>query len=153
MDFNRWLYKVGELMVSVAFVCVQNSCRSQMAEAWGKELGKEILSVTSAGTHDYHEIKPLAVEVLNEVGLDTSTQYPKMLKDITSRDILITMGCGAECPRIPNYYREDWGLDDPSGGPIEGYRITRDLIKAKVLELISRVESGDLTFIKLKKEK
>jgi arsenate reductase len=129
----------------VAFVCIHNSCRSQMAEAWAKKLGRDILEVYSAGTEKYPEVKPGAVEVMEEAGLDMSKHYPKLLIDIPEEiDILITMGCGVECPYIPNEHREDWGLEDPSGGPIEGYRNTRDLIKEKVADLVKRVKNEEI---------
>lgn len=125
----------------VAFICVHNSCRSQMAEGWAKKLGSDVLEVYSAGTEQYPEVKPLAVQVMKEVGVDMSEHTPKLLSDIPAEvDILITMGCNVVCPFIPNNYNEDWGLDDPSGGPIEGYRETRDLIKKKVEDLIDRVK-------------
>lgn len=130
--------------INVAFVCVHNSCRSQMAEAWANELGSDMFNVYSAGTEDYHEIKPLAVEVMKEVGISMDKQYPKTLDKIPPADFLITMGCGAECPWVPSRLREDWGLDDPSGGPIEDFRVTRDLIKDKVLELIQRVKNKEI---------
>lgn len=129
----------------VAFVCVHNSCRSQMAEGWAKHLGSEVLEVYSAGTEKYPEVKPLAVEVMEEAGIDMSAHYPKLLTDIPEEiDILITMGCGVVCPFIPCKHEEDWGLEDPSGGPIEGYRKTRDLIKEKVEGLIEKVKKGEL---------
>jgi arsenate reductase len=116
-----------------------------MAEGWAKKLGSEVLEVYSAGTENYHEVKPLAVQVMEESGIDMSSHYPKLLSDIPEEvDILITMGCSVVCPYIPNSHSEDWGLDDPSGGPIEGYRITRDLIKEKVEDLIRRVENKEL---------
>ncbi|MBA4507513.1 arsenate reductase ArsC [Clostridium sporogenes] len=125
----------------VAFICVHNSCRSQMAEAWAKKLGNDDLEVYSAGTESYHEVKPLAVQVMDEVGVDMSDQRPKLLNEIPEEvDILITMGCNVVCPFVPNSHSEDWGLDDPSGGPIDGYRETRDLIKEKVEDLISKVK-------------
>lgn len=125
----------------VAFICVHNSCRSQMAEAWAKKLGNDDLEVYSAGTESYHEVKPLAVQVMDEVGVDMSDHRPKLLTDIPEEvDILITMGCNVVCPFVPNSHSEDWGLDDPSGGPIDGYRETRDLIKEKVEDLISKVK-------------
>lgn len=127
----------------VAFVCVHNSCRSQMAEAWSKHLGSDILEVYSAGTEKYHEVKPKAVQVMEEVGIDMSQHYPKLLSDIPEEiDILITMGCGVACPFVPCKHEEDWGLEDPSGGPIEGFRNTRDIIKDKVMDLIERVRKG-----------
>jgi len=129
----------------VAFVCIHNSCRSQMAEAWTKHLGSEWLEVYSAGTESYHEVKPGAVQVMEEVGIDMHDHYPKLLSEIPEEvDILITMGCGVVCPYWPNQHQEDWGLEDPSGGPIEGYRHTRDLIKEKVTDLVERVTTGQL---------
>lgn len=129
----------------VAFVCVHNSCRSQMAEAWLKNLGGEIFKVYSAGTEEYKEVKPLAVEVMEELGMDMSDHRPKLLSDIPEElDLLITMGCNVYCPFVPNKHSEDWGLDDPSGGPIEDYRVTRDLIKTKVQELIKRIENKEI---------
>lgn len=129
----------------VAFVCVHNSCRSQMAEGWAKKLGSDVLEVYSAGTENYHEVKPLAVQVMEESGIDMSDHRPKLLSDIPDEiDILITMGCNVVCPFIPNSHSEDWGLDDPSGGPIEDYRHTRDLIKIKVEDLIKRVKNKEI---------
>ena len=126
--------------MKVAFVCVHNSCRSQMAEGYLHALGQAHgFESYSAGTEDYPEVKPLAVEAMKLDGVDISDQYPKKLSDIPSElDVLITMGCNVECPYVPCKHREDWGLDDPSGGPIEDFVVTRDLIKTKVLELIDR---------------
>lgn len=129
----------------IAFVCIHNSCRSQMAEAWAKKLGSDILEVYSAGTEEYPEVKPGAVEVMKEAGVDMSKHYPKLLNDIPEEiDILITMGCGVECPYVPCNHREDWGLEDPSGGPIEGFRNTRDIIKEKVEDLVTRVKKEEI---------
>ena len=125
---------------TAAFICVHNSCRSQMAEGWAKKLGSDVLEVYSAGTEEYPEVKPLAVQVMDEAGVDMRDQRPKLLNEIPEEvDILITMGCNVVCPFVPNSLSEDWGLDDPSGGPIEDYRETRDLIKKKVEDLVSRV--------------
>jgi glutathione/glutaredoxin type arsenate reductase len=132
-------------MLKVAFVCVHNSCRSQMAEAYGKLLGQGIIEVYSAGTENYPQVKPLAVEVMEEVGLDMSKHHPKLLSDIPSEfDILITMGCNVSCPFVPSDYMEDWGLEDPSGGPIEDFRVTRELIKSKVEKLLERIKSKSI---------
>lgn len=129
----------------VAFVCIHNSCRSQMAEGWAKQLGKDVLEAYSAGTEDYPEVKPLAVQVMEEAGVDMSAHRPKLLSDIPEDiDILVTMGCGVQCPYVPCSHREDWGLTDPSGGPIEGFRETRDRIKEKVVDLIKRIQTGEL---------
>ncbi len=135
-------------MIKVAFVCVHNSCRSQMAEGFAKSLGKDVFEAYSAGTEDYPEVKPLAVEVMEEAGIDMSSHYPKLLSDIPENiDILITMGCNVVCPFVPNRHQEDWGLDDPSGGPIEGFRETRDLIKVKMLDLIERIENKEVNVV------
>lgn len=129
----------------VAFVCVHNSCRSQMAEGWAKKLGSDILEVYSAGTENYPQVKPLAAQVMEEAGVDMSKSYPKLLSDIPEEvDYLITMGCNVVCPYIPCSHSEDWGLEDPSGGLIDDYRKTRELIKKKVKKLIKRVKNNEI---------
>ena len=130
------------MKTTVAFVCVHNSCRSQMAEGWAKKLGSDRLEVYSAGTENYPAVKPLAVEVMEEAGVNMSGHKPKLLSDIPAEvDILITMGCNVDCPKVPSRHREDWGLDDPSGGPIEDFRETSKLIEEKVKELLVRVKN------------
>lgn len=129
----------------VAFVCVHNSCRSQIAEGWAKKLGSDLLDVYSAGTENYPKVKPLAVQVMEEAGVDMSGHYPKLLSDIPAKlDIVITMGCNVDCPFIPSKHREDWGIVDPSGGPIKDYRKTRDIIQEKVKNLIMRIKNKQL---------
>lgn len=122
-------------MKSVAFICRQNSCRSQMAEGFGKKYGRGIIEVYSAGTETFPEVRPQAVQVMEEEGVDIKDQYPKLLEDLPIKkvDILVTMGCGVTCPYFPADYREDWGLEDPSGGDMAGYRECRDLIEEKGL--------------------
>jgi len=128
----------------IAFVCIHNSCRSQMAEGWLKHLDSELFDVYSAGTEEYPGVKPMAREVMEDAGVDMSGHTSKLLSDIPSElDILITMGCGVECPYVPTKHREDWGLDGPSGGPKEGFEKTRDIIKEKVEELIKRAKDGE----------
>ena len=127
----------------VAFVCVHNSCRSQMAEGWARKLGRDVLEAYSAGTEKYPEVKPLVVRVMKEAGVDMSDHRPKLLSHIPAdEDILLTMGCNVECPNFPCLYREDWGLADPSGGSIDDFRKTRDLIREKVEDLIERIKKG-----------
>lgn len=129
----------------VAFVCVHNSCRSQMAEGFAKKLGCDLFDSYSAGTEEYPEVKPLAVAVMEEIGISMAGHYPKLLTDLPEDiDIVITMGCEVECPFVPSKHEEDWGLDDPSGGPIEDFRKTRDLIEEKVIDLIKRIENNNL---------
>ena len=131
--------------IKIAFVCTHNSCRSIMAEGWLKHLNNGKFEVYSAGTEVYPGPKPLALEVMEDIGIDMSHASSKLLDKIPSElDILITMGCGVECPYVPTKHREDWGLDDPSGGPKSGFETTRDIIKRKVIELIKRVENNAL---------
>lgn len=117
--------------LKIAFVCIHNSCRSQMAEAIFKDLTKDKYEVYSAGTERYHEVKPLAIKVIEELGINIKDQYPKLINDIPNVDIVITMGCGVDCPLIPSIFTEDWNLEDPSGKDISEFRITRD----KIIEL------------------
>lgn len=131
-------------MLKIVFVCIHNSCRSQMAQAWGKEILKDVAKVYSAGVETYPEVKPLAITVMQESGIDISKEYPKLLSDIPGEiDILITMGCGVKCPSISSKHKEDWGLEDPSGKTFNEFRITRDLIKCKVLELKARIMNNE----------
>jgi arsenate reductase len=116
-----------------------------MAEGWTKKLGNDIFEVYSAGTQNYPEVKPLAVKVMEEAGVDMSDHKPKLLTDIPKEvDILITMGCNVVCPFLPCKYSQDWGLDDPSGGVIDDFRLTRDLIKEKVEKLINEIKNEKL---------
>lgn len=132
-------------MKKVAFVCVHNSCRSQMAEAFGKVLGLNVFESYSAGTEQREMINQDAVRIMKEIGMDMElTQRPKLLEEIPEVDIVITMGCNVNCPHLPCSHREDWGLDDPSGKSDEVFRETRDMIKAKVEELVRRIQNHDL---------
>ncbi|MBP2071796.1 arsenate reductase ArsC [Thermoanaerobacterium butyriciformans] len=133
------------MKVKVAFICVANSCRSQMAEGFAKHLGSDILEAYSAGTKLAERVNPNAVEVMKEVGIDISSHNPKLLDEIPPKvDILITMGCNVECPYIPCKLKEDWGLDDPDGKPIDEFRKTRDIIESKVKELIKRIKNNEI---------
>lgn len=130
------------MKIVVGFVCVHNSCRSQIAEAWAKHLGADVIEAYSAGTENYPEVKPLAVQVMEEAGVSMNGFKPKLLSDIPAKlDILITMGCNVTCPFVPCKHREDWGIEDPSGGPIEGYQNAREIIRGKVEELIFRISN------------
>jgi arsenate reductase len=111
-----------------------------MAEGFAGYFGSDVLEIYSAGTHPAAEINPNAIEVMKEIGIDISDQYPKTLDDIPFElDVLITMGCGVVCPFVMNKHEEDWGLPDPVGKPIEEFREVRDLIKEKVQLLIENV--------------
>lgn len=129
----------------VAFVCTHNSCRSIMAEGFLKHFANNDFEVYSAGTEKYSSPKPLAIEVMQDLGIDMSFARSKQLEELPEKiDILITMGCGVDCPIIPTKHREDWGLDDPSGGPKTEFEKTRELIKEKVLQLIGQVKSNQI---------
>ena len=106
-------------MKKIAFICVHNSCRSQIAEALGKHLRGRDYLFYSAGTEAKPQINPDAVRLMKQLyGIDMEkTQHSKLLTDIPETDIVITMGCNVQCPAIPATHREDWGLDDPTGKP------------------------------------
>ena len=125
----------------VAFICVHNSCRSQMAEALGRALTGDVLECYSAGTETKPQINQDAVRLMKEkYGIDMeAVQYSKLLEDIPSVDIVITMGCNVECPFLPCELREDWGLDDPSGKEDAEFLLVMDKIEEKVKNLRQRV--------------
>lgn len=128
---------------TIAFVCVHNSCRSQISEGWAKHLGSDVIDAYSAGIEKYHQVKPLAVQVMEEAGVEMSDHRPKLLEDIPLEvDILISMGCGVVCPFVLCKYEEDWEIEDPSGGPIEDFRVTRDILKERVLNLVEDIKAG-----------
>ncbi|MGE4589507.1 MAG: arsenate reductase ArsC [Acidaminococcaceae bacterium] len=130
----------------VAFVCVHNSCRSQMAEAIAKILAAEVFEAYSAGTETKPEINQDAVNVIRELyGIDMSlTQHSKLLQELPQIDILVTMGCNVECPYVPCKFREDWGLEDPTGKDKAEFLKTVKLIEEKVLNLKKRIASERL---------
>uniref|UniRef100_UPI0038991405 arsenate reductase ArsC n=1 Tax=Pelosinus propionicus TaxID=380084 RepID=UPI0038991405 len=126
----------------VAFICVHNSCRSQMAEAFGKVLGLDVFECFSAGTEKKEQINQDAVRIMKEIGIDMEIyQRSKLLQDIPEVDIVITMGCNVSCPMISCLHREDWGLDDPTGKTDKEFRITRNTVKSKIDDLIYRIKS------------
>ncbi len=132
-------------MKRVLFLCVGNSCRSQMAQALFQHhsRSKAGFEARSAGTKPAKAVSRLATEAMAEKGIDISGQKPKPLtKDLVDRaDLRISMGCGVEesCPAVYLKMFEDWGIEDPYGGTIEDYRRARDEIEAKVKALIARI--------------
>jgi len=129
---------------NVAFVCVHNSCRSQMAEAISKLLADTIFTAYSAGTETKPQINQDAVAIIKELyHLDMNqTQRSKLLSELPPIDVLVTMGCNVECPFLPCQHREDWGLDDPTGKGTAAFLQTAVLIRDKVLDLKARIEAG-----------
>lgn len=107
----------------VAFICVHNSCRSQIAEALGRHLAADVFESYSAGTETNPQINQDAVRILKQLyGIDMEqTQYSKRLEDIPLVDVVVTMGCNVQCPLLPCRHREDWGLDDPTGKEDEAF--------------------------------
>ena len=133
-------------MKKVAFICVHNSCRSQIAEALGKKLAGDVFESYSAGTETKPQINQDAVRLMKQVhGIDMEKeQYSKLLAQLPEIDIVITMGCNVKCPFLPCKYREDWGLEDPSGQKDEVFLHTIERIKEQVMVLKDRVASGEL---------
>jgi protein-tyrosine-phosphatase len=135
-------------MTKILFVCIHNSGRSQMAEAFANRIGRGVLSAQSAGTKPTDAVNPVVVQAMQEVGYNMSGHYPKIMTDgmLDTADLVVTMGCGvnledveegAVCPAVLTQ-TEDWNLDDPKGKSLEDVRIIRDQIKAKVEELVDR---------------
>ena len=128
-------------MKKVAFICVHNSCRSQIAEARGKKLAGDVFESDSAGTETKPRINPDAVRLMKQVhGIDMeATQRSKLLSDIPPVDVVITMGCNVNCPFLPCSHREDWGLEDPSGKSDDAFLETIRRIEEKILDLKTRI--------------
>ena len=129
-------------MKKVAFICVHNSCRSQIAEALGRKLAADVFESYSAGTETKPQINQDAVRLMKQVhGIDMeATQRSKLLADIPNVDVVVTMGCNVNCPHLPCSHREDWGLDDPTGKPDEAFLETIRLIEEKILDLRKRLQ-------------
>lgn len=129
-------------MKKVAFICVHNSCRSQIAEALGKYYGAEIFESYSAGTETKPQINRDAVRLMKKIyGIDMEkTQKSKLLSEIPNVDIVITMGCNVNCPTLLCEFREDWGLDDPSGKSDEEFMKVIDIIDLKIKELVEKIK-------------
>jgi arsenate reductase len=120
----------------VAFICVHNSCRSQIAEALGRYLAGDVFDSYSAGTEQKDRINPDAVRLIKSLyGIDMeSTQRPKLLAELPPIDIVVTMGCNVECPFLPCKHREDWGLPDPTGkSDEEFFKVIREIEEKIVL--------------------
>ena len=124
---------------SVLFVCVHNAGRSQMAAAFLTTLSRGAVEVRSAGSQPAEKVNPAAVEAMAEVGIDMSAEIPKVLttEAVQDSDVVITMGCGDECPYFPGKRYEDWVLEDPAGKGVDSVRPIRDEIRTRVESLIA----------------
>ena len=125
----------------VAFICVHNSCRSQIAEALGKALASDVFESYSAGTETRPQINQDAVRLMKALyGIDMEqTQYPKLISDIPEPDIAISMGCNVGCPFIGRPFDDNWGLEDPTGKSDEEFKKVIDEIRVRIMELKQRL--------------
>ncbi len=126
---------------SVLFVCVHNAGRSQMAAAYLNHLSKGRVEVLSAGSQPADQVNPAAVEAMKEEGIDITAETPKILttEAVKASDVVVTMGCGDECPYFPGKRYEDWVLEDPAGKGVESVRPIRDEIKGRIQQLIEEL--------------
>ena len=129
---------------TVLFVCVHNAGRSQMAAGFLTALAGDRIDVLSAGSMPGDRINPVAVEAMAEVGIDIAGEQPTKLSDdaVLASDVVITMGCGDECPFYPGKRYEDWVLDDPAGQGLDAVRPIRDEIRRRVEALIQSLDVG-----------
>jgi arsenate reductase (thioredoxin) len=136
------------MKTKVAFICVHNSCRSQMAEALGKLLASDIFESYSAGTELRDQINEDAVRIIKDLyNIDMNeTQKSKLLTDIPDVDIVVKMGCNVVCPFLPSRHEEDWGLDDPSGKSDEEFIKTAKIIEEKVKDLAKRIKNNEIKY-------
>lgn len=126
-----------KILPKVSFICVHNSCRSQIAEALGKKNASAIFESYSAGTETKPQINQDAVRLMKQIyGIDMEKdQWSKLISDIPPVDIVITMGCNVQCPNLPCKYREDWGLEDPTGKSDAEFMEIIQKIEEKIEEL------------------
>jgi len=126
---------------TVLFVCVHNAGRSQMAAGYLQRLAGDRIEVLSAGSQPADQVNPVAVAAMAEEGIDITSRTPKLLTDATVKesDVVVTMGCGDECPFYPGKRYQDWVLDDPAGQDIDVVRAIRDQIRQRVEHLIKEV--------------
>ena len=126
----------------VAFICVHNSCRSQIAETLGRHLAADVFESYSAGTERKDHINPDAVRLMKalyHIDMEAEGQHSKLLSAIPPVDVVITMGCNVQCPFLPCSHREDWGLEDPTGKSDEAFLETIRAIEQKICELKAKL--------------
>ena len=129
-------------MWKVAFICVHNSCRSQIAEALGKHLASDVFESYSAGTERKERINPNAVRLMKalyHIDMEADGQHSKLLSELPPVDVVVTMGCNVQCPLLPCQWHEDWGLDDPAGQPDAVFMETIRQIEEKIRQLKARI--------------
>lgn len=126
---------------SVLFVCVHNAGRSQMAAGFLRDIAGDRIEVRSAGSIPAEQINPIAVDAMAELGIDITSEQPKVLttEAVQASDVVITMGCGDACPFFPGKRYEDWKLDDPAGQGLDAVRPIRDDIRARIEQLVDEL--------------
>uniref|UniRef100_A0A7C6EAW0 Arsenate reductase ArsC n=1 Tax=candidate division WOR-3 bacterium TaxID=2052148 RepID=A0A7C6EAW0_UNCW3 len=131
-------------MTKILFACVGNSCRSQIAEAFCRELKKDV-EYASAGSNPEAKVLPEAIAVMKEVGIDISGARPKGFKDLADLkfDYLVTMGCDVICPSLPGAQVIGWEIPDPKGKSLDEFRRVRDMIKQEVVNLLSALTKNE----------
>ncbi len=132
--------------LKVAFICVHNSCRSQIAEALGKYFASDVFESYSAGTETKPQINQDAVRLVKKIyNIDMEqTQYSKLITELPEVDITVKMGCNVICPFVDSKYEEDWGLNDPTGKNDEEFEAVIAEIEKKVKELAAKLEMGGI---------
>ena len=132
-------------MKKVAFICVHNSCRSQIAEALGKHLASNVFESYSAGTETKPQINQDAVRIMKEIyGIDMEkTQYSKQITDIPEPDIAISMGCNVGCPFIGRPFDDNWGLDDPTGQSDDVFKAVVSEIEKNIIQLRNKMKNAN----------
>ncbi|MGB8657185.1 MAG: arsenate reductase ArsC [Candidatus Zixiibacteriota bacterium] len=122
----------------IPFICINNSCRSQMADGFARELGRDKIEVYSDGSNPSGEVDEMAIKVMREKGIDISAQGSKGFSELEEKDFdyVITMGCKDVCPFVPAKARIEWDIPDPKGKSIQAFRETRDTIERKVQKLL-----------------
>lgn len=130
-------------MKKLLFVCVENSCRSQMAEAFAKIHGEGLIEAFSAGSKASGVVNPKAIAAMSEIGYDLSSHASTLVDDLPNVkfDYKITMGCGDNCPYVPASNHEDWQIPDPKNMPPEEFCRIRDIIEAEVLHLLKEIKA------------
>src|SRR3989337_1610035 len=130
-----------DLLPTIVFLCVHNAGRSQMAAGFARAMGGDQIRVFSGGSAPAATVNPMAVAVMAEAGIDIAAGRPQpwTIEAIRAADVVVTMGCGDECPYVPGVQYEDWALDDPSGLPLERVREIRDAIRDRVTRLLDRL--------------
>lgn len=132
---------MSEQKPAVLFVCVHNAGRSQMAAGYLQHLAGDRIEVLSAGSQPADQVNPAAVAAMAEEGIDIAAEQPKLLTDsaVRTADVVITMGCGDECPFYPGKRYEDWELEDPAGQGLDAVRPIRDEIRRRVEALVAEL--------------